>query len=169
MHTAGPERRASKHTNGTSNAGDCSAADLMAPRTVSLPLSLSVRVSVGSPSFLMSHHSTLPSVDTDMHSVPVLDCSQAKSYTGSLQTNSACYCSFLVVFYSILQSTDTDMHSVLVLDCSQAKSYTWSLQEDSVFGTTECQVGHISSDRVSNGLDDGRHLLSGISSAVPGL
>lgn len=60
-------------------------ADLMAPRTVSLPRSLRVRLSVGSPSFRMSHHSTLPSVETDMHSVPVLDCSQAKSYTGSLQ------------------------------------------------------------------------------------
>lgn len=36
----------------------------------------------------MSHQSTLPSVDTDMHSVPVLDCSQAKSYTGSLQRRS---------------------------------------------------------------------------------
>ena len=62
------------------------SAHLMAPRTVSLPLSLRVRLSVGSPSFLMSHQSTLPSVDTDMHSVPVLDCSQAKSYTGSLQS-----------------------------------------------------------------------------------
>lgn len=58
---------------------------LMAPSTVSLPRSLSMRDSVGSPSFLISHHNTLPSVDTDMHSVPVLDCSQAKSYTGSLQ------------------------------------------------------------------------------------
>jgi len=60
-------------------------AYLMAPRMVSLPRSLRVRLSVGSPSFLMSHQSTLPSVDTDMHSVPVFDCSQAKSYTGSLQ------------------------------------------------------------------------------------
>lgn len=57
----------------------------MAPRTVSLPRSFNMRDSVGSPSFLMSHQSTLPSVDTDMASVPVLDCSQAKSYTGSLQ------------------------------------------------------------------------------------
>lgn len=56
----------------------------MAPRMVSLPRSLRVRLSVGSPNFLMSHQSTLPSVDTDMHSVPVFDCSQAKSYTGSL-------------------------------------------------------------------------------------
>lgn len=62
----------------------CRQAHLMAPSTVSLPRSLSMRDSVGSPSFLISHHSTLPSVDTDMHSVPVLDCSQAKSYTGSL-------------------------------------------------------------------------------------
>ena len=59
--------------------GNVGAAHLMAPSTVSLPRSLSMRDSVGSPSFLMSHHSTLPSVDTDMHSVPVLDCSQAKS------------------------------------------------------------------------------------------
>ena len=65
------------------------AAYLMAPRTVSLPRSLRLRLSVGSPSFLMSHHSTLPSVDTDIHSVPVLDCSHAKSYTGSLQDQHA--------------------------------------------------------------------------------
>lgn len=41
--------------------------------------------STASLSFLMSHHSTLPSVDTVIASLPVLDCSQATSYTGSLR------------------------------------------------------------------------------------
>lgn len=46
---------------------------------------LSCRFSKGSASLRTSHQRTMPSVDTLMHSLPVLLCSQAMSYTGSLQ------------------------------------------------------------------------------------
>lgn len=46
---------------------------------------LSGKLSTASLSFLISHHRAEPSVDTVMASLPVLDCSHAKSYTGSLQ------------------------------------------------------------------------------------
>ena len=40
-------------------------------------LPLSTSSSTGSPSRRVSHQKTLPSVDTDTHSVPVFDCSHA--------------------------------------------------------------------------------------------
>lgn len=48
---------------------------------------LSGMLSTTSLSLRMSHHRTCPSVDTVSASLPVLDCSQAKSNTGSLQTH----------------------------------------------------------------------------------
>ena len=50
-----------------------------APSTASPPLSFNCSDSSGSASLRMSHHSTKPSVDADMHSEPVFDCSQAMS------------------------------------------------------------------------------------------
>ena len=48
------------------------------------------RFSRGSASLRMSHHSTWPSEDTVISSDPVLDCSQAMSYTGSLHATHRC-------------------------------------------------------------------------------
>ena len=54
-----------------------------APSTVSEFLSFRHSSSTGSTRRLVSHQYTIPSVLTEKHSVPVLDCSQSMSYTGS--------------------------------------------------------------------------------------
>ena len=56
-----------------------------APKIRSEFFSFTWSVSTGSPSRRMSHQKTFPSVEHVMHSVPVLLCIQAMSYTGSLR------------------------------------------------------------------------------------